>query len=138
MGLVSLGQAGIATHYTGLYVKPWFVGQLSLGMQKRAVDPDVALGSSPDPDITMVPGDSTGHSDQHDPCSGMALGHQHDQRDDNYLQRFYKYSLQVNRVRFIPDTAALHLQNQLHPCILLASQLFFTIHISTLKDTPPP
>lgn len=43
----------------------------------RAMDPDMALGSSPGIDYTMALGDSTGLSDSHDPGSGMVLEHQH-------------------------------------------------------------
>lgn len=46
----------------------------------RARDPDMLLGSSSGPDDTMAAADSTGHSDQCDPGSGMALRHQHDNR----------------------------------------------------------
>lgn len=42
-----------------------------------AIDPDMALSSSPGPDDTMVPGDSVGHSDWHDPGGGMAFRNQH-------------------------------------------------------------
>lgn len=42
----------------------------------RTTDPDMFLGSSLGPSVNMVPGDSTGYLDQHDPCSSMALIYQ--------------------------------------------------------------
>lgn len=44
------------------------------------MDPDMALGSGPVPDGTMTTGESSGHLDQHDPGSGMALGCQQGHR----------------------------------------------------------
>ena len=40
----------------------------------RVTDPDMALSNSPDPDNTMSPGGSRGHSDWQGPSSGMTLG----------------------------------------------------------------
>lgn len=40
----------------------------------------MALGSGPVPDGTMTTGESSGHLDQHDPGSGVALGCQQDHR----------------------------------------------------------
>ena len=39
----------------------------------RTIDPRMVLSISLGPDVTMVPGGSTGHSDQHGPSSDMTL-----------------------------------------------------------------
>lgn len=46
---------------------------------RRAMDPDVALGSSSGPNVIMALGGNTSHSDQHGGGSSMALGHTHGQ-----------------------------------------------------------
>lgn len=43
----------------------------------RAMNPYMVTHCSPDPEVTMVPGGSPGHSDQHDPDGIMDLRHQH-------------------------------------------------------------
>lgn len=45
-----------------------------------ATDQDMAPGSNPGPEDTMVPCGSTGHPNQHDPGGDMSLRHQHGQR----------------------------------------------------------
>lgn len=37
----------------------------------RKTDPDMGLGSSPFPDVTMVPGGTSGHLDQYDPHTAV-------------------------------------------------------------------
>lgn len=46
----------------------------------RTPDPDMALSSSSDPDITTAPGGSTGHPDQCGPGGTMALRQQYGHR----------------------------------------------------------
>ncbi|ERE65565.1 transmembrane protease serine 11B-like protein [Cricetulus griseus] len=46
----------------------------------RAMDPDMALGNSPGPDVTTDPDGSTGLLDQHDPCGGTSFEYRHGHR----------------------------------------------------------
>lgn len=47
---------------------------------RNTMGPDMALGSSSGPDVPMVIGGRTGHSDQDDSSNTMTLEYQHDLR----------------------------------------------------------
>ncbi|XP_038204502.1 LOW QUALITY PROTEIN: uncharacterized protein C6orf62 homolog [Arvicola amphibius] len=76
------------------------------------MDPDMALSNSLGPVVTVAPGGSEGHSNQHGPWGGMTLVHQYDlsAHEENILKgvRDFSYSLESSIELLQKDVVQLH------------------------------
>lgn len=59
------------------HIHVWAIDINTHPSYSKTTYPDMVLGSSFDPDVTIVLGGSKDHSDQYGPCGSMALRHPH-------------------------------------------------------------